>query len=184
MHAWVSASLGGPQEEVGQASGAMCTISHAECHNVLWVCFVLTIMHSSRHSSSLELGRCRGGAGVGRAASRAEQSRAVAGRACTARCCRCSLRKGRGCVAARVDCRPSSADTSFLPASCTAPTASQRCRLVAQQAGSMALPCSSSLISGMHEPGAEGYTLTQWPQTCECQSESRHSATSKMQCGQ
>ena len=37
----------------------------------------------------------------------------------TARCCRESLRKGRGWVAALVDCRPSIADTSFLPASCT-----------------------------------------------------------------
>ena len=36
----------------------------------------------------------------------------------TARCCLQSLRKGRGCVAARVDCRPSMADTSFFPASC------------------------------------------------------------------
>ena len=46
---------------------------------------------------------------------------AATGHTCTARCCRCSLRKGRGCVAARVDCRPSRADTSFLPASCVAP---------------------------------------------------------------
>ncbi len=30
-----------------------------------------------------------------------------------------SFRKGRGWVAALVDCRPSMADTSFLPASCT-----------------------------------------------------------------
>ena len=37
----------------------------------------------------------------------------------TARCCRESFRKGRGCVAALVACRPSMADTSFLPASCT-----------------------------------------------------------------